>query len=149
MILGPGYVLTCESFTRTYPRDPFSFCHKMVALEARPSPLRIEGTSDIPARSSSSVLRIPFPIPSNMVPSHRRPGSYVSTRCLFGIRCISRHVTLSFTDWFFFLVLDIGNSAIEEIPLNVRVLLGFMQATAVRTAGFAAVPLAALAPGVL
>ena len=120
----------------------------MVALEARPSPLRIEGTSDIPARSSSSVLRIPFPIASNMVPSQCHPGSYVSIRCLFETRRISRHVTPSFTDWFFFLVLDIGNSVVDEIPLNLRVLLGFLQATAVRAAGFAAVPLAALAPGV-
>ena len=94
MILGPGYVLTCESFTRTYPREPFSFCHKMVALEARPSPLRIEGTSDIPARSSSSVLCIPFPIASNMVPSQCHPGSYVSIRCLFETRRISRHAQL-------------------------------------------------------
>ncbi|KAF9782414.1 cation transport protein-domain-containing protein [Thelephora terrestris] len=55
---------------------------------------------------------------------------------------------LIFTDWFFFLVLDIGNSAIEQIPLSQRVLLGLLQASAVRASGFASVPLAALAPGV-
>lgn len=55
---------------------------------------------------------------------------------------------LTITDWFFFLILDIGNPVIEEIPLNVRVLAGLMQAIAVRAAGFAIVPLAALAPAV-
>ncbi|KAF9650993.1 TrkH-domain-containing protein [Thelephora ganbajun] len=55
---------------------------------------------------------------------------------------------LVLTDWFFFLILDIGTSAIEEIPLTLRALLGLMQAAAVRAAGFAAIPLAALAPGV-
>jgi len=55
---------------------------------------------------------------------------------------------LVLTDWFFFLVLDIGTPVIEAIPLPRRVLLGLIQATAVRAAGFAAVPLAALAPGV-
>ena len=57
-------------------------------------------------------------------------------------------MTSSLTDWFCFLVLDIGTSAIEAIPLNLRVLLGLIQAVAVRAAGFAAVPLAALAPAV-
>ena len=58
------------------------------------------------------------------------------------------YVASSLTDWFFFLILDIGTSAIEAIPLNQRVLIGLFQAAAVRTAGFAAVSLAALAPGV-
>lgn len=51
-------------------------------------------------------------------------------------------------DWTFFLILDIGNKVLEEIPLATRVLDGFMQAVAVRAAGFAIVPLAALAPAV-
>ena len=54
----------------------------------------------------------------------------------------------SLTDWFFFLVLDIGTQAIEAIPVGVRVLLGLLQATAVRAAGFGSVPLSALAPAV-
>ena len=64
------------------------------------------------------------------------------------LECVATYITSSFTDWFFFLVLDIGTPIIEAIPLNRRVLLGLIQATAVRAAGFAAVPLAALAPGV-
>ncbi|KAF9012537.1 cation transport protein-domain-containing protein [Cyathus striatus] len=55
---------------------------------------------------------------------------------------------LTFTDWFFFMVLDIGTSDIESIPLNVRFLIGFLQAVAVRAAGFGAVSLALLAPAV-
>lgn len=51
-------------------------------------------------------------------------------------------------DWFFFLILDIGNPVIKHIPLNIRVLDGLMQAIAVRAAGYGIVPLAALAPAV-
>jgi Trk-type K+ transport system membrane component len=73
----------------------------------------------------------------------------VSTHCLLGfLECAASYITSSLTDWFFFLVLDIGTPAIEAIPLHRRVLLGLLQAVAVRAAGFAAVPLAALAPGV-
>ncbi|OSD00246.1 TrkH-domain-containing protein [Trametes coccinea BRFM310] len=52
------------------------------------------------------------------------------------------------TDWFFFLVLDIGNPAIDTIPLGVRFIIGLLQAAAVRAAGFGTVTLAALAPAV-
>ncbi|KAI0090704.1 cation transport protein-domain-containing protein [Irpex rosettiformis] len=55
---------------------------------------------------------------------------------------------LTLTDWFFFLVLDIGNPAIQNIPTGVRVLLGALQATAVRASGFGTVVLSALAPAV-
>ncbi|KAI0359598.1 TrkH-domain-containing protein [Trametes cingulata] len=55
---------------------------------------------------------------------------------------------LNFTDWFFFLVLDIGNPAITSIPLGVRFIIGLLQATAVRAAGFGTVTLSALAPAV-
>ena len=121
----------------------------MVTPEARANPLRVEGTSNIPARPPSSMLRVPFPIASNMVPSLRSRGSCVSTHCPLGILAYAAsHITPSLTDWFFFLVLDIGTDAIEAIPLNQRVLIGLLQASAVRAAGFAAVPLAALAPGV-
>ncbi len=52
------------------------------------------------------------------------------------------------TDWFFFLLLDIGNEAIASIPVGVRIIDGMLQATAVRAAGFAIVSLSALAPAV-
>ncbi|RDB25358.1 Low-affinity potassium transport protein [Hypsizygus marmoreus] len=55
---------------------------------------------------------------------------------------------LTGTDWFFFLVLDIGNPVIEAIPVGTRILVGLFQAIAVRAAGFSAVSLAALAAGV-
>ncbi|CAL1711435.1 unnamed protein product [Somion occarium] len=57
-------------------------------------------------------------------------------------------VVLNATDWFFFLVLDLGTQVIQAIPVGLRILLGLLQAAAVRAAGFASVPLAALAPGV-
>jgi Trk-type K+ transport system membrane component len=54
----------------------------------------------------------------------------------------------SMTDWFFFLVLDIGNPDIETIPVGTRFAIGLLQATAVRAAGFGTVTLSALAPAV-
>lgn len=57
-------------------------------------------------------------------------------------------VVFSATDWFFFLVLDIGTPAITSIPLGVRFIIGLLQATAVRSAGFGTVALSALAPAV-
>lgn len=44
--------------------------------------------------------------------------------------------------------MDIGNEAIESIPVGVRVIDGMLQAAAVRAAGFAIVSLSALAPAV-
>ncbi|KAF8967965.1 cation transport protein-domain-containing protein [Flammula alnicola] len=55
---------------------------------------------------------------------------------------------LTFIDWFFFLVLDLHTPEIASIPVGIRVLDGFIQATAVRAAGFGIVPLAALVPAV-
>ncbi|KAF8511515.1 cation transport protein-domain-containing protein [Gautieria morchelliformis] len=55
---------------------------------------------------------------------------------------------LNFTDWFFFVILDIGNPAIKTIPLGTRVAIGLLQATAVRSAGFGTILLSALAPAV-
>lgn len=54
----------------------------------------------------------------------------------------------SFTDWFCFLVLDIGNPDIDSIPIGTRVVAGLYQAIAVRAAGFGIVPLARIAPAV-
>jgi Trk-type K+ transport system membrane component len=45
-------------------------------------------------------------------------------------------------------VLDIGNPAIESIPVGTRIVIGLLQATAVRAAGFGTVALSALAPAV-
>ncbi|KAL1746659.1 cation transport protein-domain-containing protein [Schizophyllum fasciatum] len=53
-----------------------------------------------------------------------------------------------FTDWFFFMVLDIGNAAIEAVPLGTRFCIGLLQAIAVRAAGFSTVSLSILAPAV-
>ncbi|THH13668.1 hypothetical protein EW146_g6584 [Bondarzewia mesenterica] len=50
------------------------------------------------------------------------------------------------TDWFFFLVLDIGNSAIDSIPIGMRFIDGLLQALAVRSAGFIIVSLSTVAP---
>lgn len=57
-------------------------------------------------------------------------------------------IIISLTDWFCFLVLDLGNPTIMSIPTGVRVVIGTLQACAVRAAGFAIVNLAALAPAV-
>ena len=52
------------------------------------------------------------------------------------------------TDWFCFLVLDIGNPTIDSVPVGVRFAIGLLQATAVRAAGFATVTISKLAPAV-
>ncbi|KLO13675.1 TrkH-domain-containing protein [Schizopora paradoxa] len=57
-------------------------------------------------------------------------------------------LVLNGTDWFFFLVLDIGNPALESIPIGTRICIGLLQASAVRAAGFGSVALSALAPAV-
>ncbi|KAG6920213.1 hypothetical protein DXG01_004982 [Tephrocybe rancida] len=55
---------------------------------------------------------------------------------------------LTLTDWFFFLVLDIGNPETEAIPLGRRFLVGLFQGIAVRSAGFSAVSVSGLAAAV-
>ena len=65
------------------------------------------------------------------------------TWCLAAVLLI-----LNLTDFFFFLVLDIGNAVIDAIPVGVRFAIGFLQAFCVRTAGFQVVPLSGIAPGV-
>lgn len=54
----------------------------------------------------------------------------------------------SCTDWFFFLVLDIGNPEVSDIPVGTRIAIGLLQAIAVRAAGFSTITLAVLAPAV-
>ncbi|GAA5876158.1 hypothetical protein JCM16303_007040 [Sporobolomyces ruberrimus] len=55
-------------------------------------------------------------------------------------------VCLNGFDWASFLILDIGNDAIESIPLGTRFIDGLLQSFAVRAAGFAIIPLAEVAP---
>ncbi|KAL5532056.1 hypothetical protein ACEPAF_5620 [Sanghuangporus sanghuang] len=57
-------------------------------------------------------------------------------------------IILNATDYFFFLILDIGNATMEAIPLGVRFAIGLLQSCAVRAAGFATVSLGNLAPAV-
>ncbi|KAJ3861901.1 cation transport protein-domain-containing protein [Lentinula novae-zelandiae] len=57
-------------------------------------------------------------------------------------------ITLNVTDWLSFMVLDIGTPAIDAIPVGVRLIIGVLQAVAVRAAGFGTVTLSALAPAV-
>jgi len=55
-------------------------------------------------------------------------------------------VMLNFTDWFFFLLLNIGIPAYDAVPVGQRFLLGLVQAVSVRFAGFQAIAISALAP---
>ncbi|KAH9983705.1 cation transport protein-domain-containing protein [Russula compacta] len=55
-------------------------------------------------------------------------------------------VILNFTDWFFFLVLNIGIPAFDAVPVAQRFLLGLVQAVSVRFAGFQAIAVSSLAP---
>ncbi|VDC01027.1 unnamed protein product [Peniophora sp. CBMAI 1063] len=55
-------------------------------------------------------------------------------------------IALNLADWAAFMILDIGIPEIEAIPTGVRVLLGVIQAVAVRLAGFTAFSLATIAP---
>ncbi|KAG8825887.1 low affinity potassium transporter [Serendipita sp. 399] len=52
----------------------------------------------------------------------------------------------SMIDWAGFMLFDLGNHVLETIPLNQRVINGFLQATSVRCAGVASVSLSLLAP---
>ncbi|KAK4698324.1 Trk/Ktr/HKT type cation transporter, partial [Phenoliferia sp. Uapishka_3] len=53
---------------------------------------------------------------------------------------------LDCTDWFAFLILDIGNPQIDSIPIGTRVINGLFQALSVRSGGFAIVNLSTIAP---
>jgi len=57
-------------------------------------------------------------------------------------------VFVNVTDWFFFLILDIGTPVVEVIPVGTRILLGAVQAVSVRLAGFQTLPIGLLAPAV-
>ncbi|KAK4058039.1 hypothetical protein OIO90_000778 [Microbotryomycetes sp. JL221] len=55
-------------------------------------------------------------------------------------------IVLNSIDWVSFLVLDIGNPEIEQIPVGTRIIDGLFQSFAVRAAGFTIVGLANVAP---
>ncbi|EMD39626.1 hypothetical protein CERSUDRAFT_111935 [Gelatoporia subvermispora B] len=55
-------------------------------------------------------------------------------------------VLLNGLDWFFDLLLNIGNPVMDAIPVGNRLLLALLQASAVRSAGFQPVPMASLVP---
>ncbi|KAF5380579.1 hypothetical protein D9615_004675 [Tricholomella constricta] len=57
-------------------------------------------------------------------------------------------LALTFTDWFFFMVLDIGDPETDAIPLGTRFVVGLFQGIAVRSAGFSAVSIATLAAAI-
>ncbi|KAH9030360.1 TrkH-domain-containing protein [Lactarius pseudohatsudake] len=55
-------------------------------------------------------------------------------------------VILNFTDWFLFLVLNIGIPVFDAVPVGQRLLLGLVQAVSVRFAGFQSIAISSLAP---
>ncbi|KAL2062692.1 hypothetical protein VTL71DRAFT_5764 [Oculimacula yallundae] len=57
-------------------------------------------------------------------------------------------VGLNGLDLLFFIILDLGNSTVTDLPTNIRVLDGWFQAVSTRTAGFGVVNLAALHPAI-
>ena len=79
-----------------------------------------------------------------MVSSHSSYPSYVYILRI-GI-VLGVLMTSSFTDWFFFLVLNIGISDFDSIPVGQRFLIGLVQAISVRSTGFQAITISSLAP---
>ncbi|OBT68801.1 hypothetical protein VE03_02128 [Pseudogymnoascus sp. 23342-1-I1] len=57
-------------------------------------------------------------------------------------------VVLNGVDLVFFIILDFGNPVVTDLAPNIRVLDGWFQATATRTAGFAVVSIADLHPAI-
>lgn len=94
------------------------------------------------------MLCLFIPISSNLVPTDSTAHTKVRASFILQPFVAEACHGSSITDWFFFLVLDIGTPAISSIPVGVRILIGLLQATAVRAAGFGTVALSALAPAV-
>lgn len=92
------------------------------------------------------MFHIPLSFSPNVVPSHSCVFTHV--RIFICFLAQAELLVTSVIDWFFFLVLDIGNAVVEDIPLGTRFVVGLFQAIAVRSAGFSAVSLAAVAAGV-
>ncbi|KAL3423036.1 trk family potassium uptake protein [Phlyctema vagabunda] len=57
-------------------------------------------------------------------------------------------VLLNGLDLLFFIVLDLGNEAVTDLPVHVRLLGGWFQAVSTRTAGFVVINLAILHPAI-
>ncbi|CAD6452603.1 f2c3a7ca-9e18-4261-9248-8549f93af24e [Sclerotinia trifoliorum] len=57
-------------------------------------------------------------------------------------------VILNGLDLLFFIILDLGNSVVTDLPVNIRILDGWFQAASTRTAGFGVVNLALLHPAI-
>ncbi|TAQ87249.1 hypothetical protein B7494_g4412 [Chlorociboria aeruginascens] len=57
-------------------------------------------------------------------------------------------VALNVVDLVFFIILDLGNTVVTQLPVNIRVLDGWFQAVSTRTAGFGVVNLAELHPAI-
>jgi len=93
------------------------------------------------------MFYLSFPFASNLVPCYD-PGHLEVCeihRSLYEWILNWQH---SFTDWFSFMVLDIGNPDVDSIPLGTRFIAGLLQAIAVRAGGFNIVPLAGISPAV-
>ncbi|KAL4263130.1 Potassium transport protein [Pleurotus pulmonarius] len=57
-------------------------------------------------------------------------------------------ISLTFTDWFFFVILDIDNPDLATIPIGLKCFIGILQAVSIRTAGVATVAMSSIAPAV-
>ncbi|CZR56562.1 probable potassium transport protein 1 [Phialocephala subalpina] len=57
-------------------------------------------------------------------------------------------VILNGLDLLFFIILDLGNTVVTQLPVNIRILDGWFQAVSTRTAGFGVVNLAELHPAI-
>jgi len=133
-------ILTLFDKLLVYPR-------KMDNHETGASGFSTAGNAAFPLGPSPSMFRLSFPFTPNLVSSYHtvRPEVRKIHYCLYR-RALNWYC--SFTDWFCFMVLDIGNPDIDSIPLGTRFVAGLLQAIAVRAAGFGIVPLAGLAPAV-
>lgn len=91
------------------------------------------------------MFHLSLPVASNFVSAYCRSRPHVGSPFL-GLCFVITLIRL--LDWVLILVLDIGNTVIEQISLNTRILDALMQSVAVRAAGFVIIPLAALSPAV-
>lgn len=57
-------------------------------------------------------------------------------------------IILNGVDLVLFIILDLGNTIVTQLPVHTRILDGWFQAVSTRTAGFGVVNLAALHPGI-
>lgn len=62
------------------------------------------------------------------------------------LRAVDQNFSL--VDLIGFLTFNIGNPAVEAVPMGTRIFIGLLQAIAVRNAGFQVVPFGVVAPAV-